>query len=431
MLRMAMSGLMVAGVIAAGWAIAGENCGKSCDKTRAVAAAGEGCCAKKAQLSAEATDALQKNAAWQKADDLLKSWSDVPAKLVALKDEEKAELESAGEKMAEHPSAEVMKASIEFVRDSLRMVARIDKTAQELCASQAKLTGEPTAAEGGCPKAAAAQAEGKVCPKTMAAAKLRMEQSAGLIIKANQLIGAATATGCGKGEGVKALKVSATEGSCAKKADGCCEKKTAAAKADDCCAKKTAAAAEGECAKKAAAVAGASTTQPAITLVKDEAGKGECVKSAEKADDGCCAKKAAMAEAGEKACPKSLAEKADALISQSGKILAQWQAAQVTLAVMDSASRERIELAAAGMNKCPAGSLMPETLATTRELLNEAVRLTAQCQAECSRTNMAREIPAEFKELMQARTLLINAAINVLERTSTVARPSKQMAMAQ
>ena len=100
------------------------------------------------------------------------------------------------------------------------------------------------------------------------------------------------------------------------------------------------------------------------------------------------------------------------------------------LTSMDAASRTAVEEACAGtMAKCPAGRLMPETLSTARELLLEASKLTAQCRAEAASSK--KEIPAELKELMEARTLLISSAINVLNRVGTMAKPAKQMASAQ
>lgn len=427
-----MSAVVAGGLIIGGWAIAGENCAKTCAKTAAAKAGGGGCCEKVA-LSEEAVKALSANAAYQRADELLKSWSEAPAKLVAMTEADKAALTASAEKMSAHPASGVMMPSIELVRESLRTAVQIDKAASEMCAAQCKLKGEATSADAkpSCPKAAAA--------------KLRFEQSAGYVMKASHLIGTASKTAgeCGqKSECAKTKKVA--DGESCPKAKATAQAKAAeadatlvAAKADGekTCAKAAAAKADGEksCAKTVAAKAdGEKSCAKAVAASAD--GEKSCAKKAALAaaeGESGCAKAAAMAKAdGEKPCPKALAAKAEALVNESGKLLAQWQEATVTLASMDSSARTAMEEACANtISKCPAGRLMPATIDTARELLVEASKLTAKCKSECASDK--KDIPAELKELMQARSLLISSAINILERTSSVAKPTKQMAMAQ
>src|SRR2546426_19668 len=138
----------------------------------------------------------------------------------------------------------------------------------------------------------------------MAAARLRFEQSAGLVMKASQLVSVAcrtTASMSGKGESAEAKTVSD---------EGCPH-------------------------ARAARAAAAGATQPSIVLTKAEAktsGEGTCAHAAG-------AKGATAMGEGEIKCPKALAAKADALIGESGKILAQWQEAGVRLASMDESAR--------------------------------------------------------------------------------------------
>jgi hypothetical protein len=405
MIRIGLSVVAAAGLVIGGWAIAGENCHKG-DAASHVSAGG---CGGKVQLSEAAIKALNENAAYKRADELLKSWSEVPAKFVAMSEEDKTFLASTGQKMAEHPSAAVMKPSFEFVRASLRTAVQIDRAAQEMVAAQCKLKAQAAAGKDANAVVSAVATEApKVCPK-MAAAKLRMEESAGLVAKASYLISVASKTTSHRGAKDDSTHVKAVS------EEGCPHAKAAAvaAAATQPSIVLTAAKAKEEAEKescpiaraaKLAAIAAAAATQPAIVQVKAE---------------------------GEKFCPKSLAAKADALIGESGKILAQWQEAGVVLASMDESARTTIEASCAGMmSRCPAGRLMPATLSTARELLVEASKITAQCQAECAK-NTKMQPSAEMKELMQARCLLISAAINVLDRTCTIAKPAKQIASAQ
>src|SRR6476646_3015095 len=83
MIRTGLSVVAAAGLVIGGWAIAGENCHKG----DAASHASAGGCGGKVQLSEAAIKALNENAAYKRADELLKSWSEVPAKFVAMSEE--------------------------------------------------------------------------------------------------------------------------------------------------------------------------------------------------------------------------------------------------------------------------------------------------------------------------------------------------------
>lgn len=383
MMKLMLTSVAAAGLLIGGWAVAGENCQKTAAAGGSTCAKAGGCCGSKTMVSAEAQKALDENAAWQQSVTLLKNWSEAPAKLVAMNESDKAELKAGFEKANMHPAVAVMHPSMVYVQTALATAAKMDKAAMEMCGASCK-TGAKT--EGAAVKASA---DGeKMCPK-MKAAKLRMEQSAAMVAQASRLVTVACKTAGEVGEKMTCKKASANgEGGCPK--------------------------------AKAAAMAAKSDNNAEIVKVSNEGGESSCTKTTQ-----------AKAE-GEKLCPKSLSAKAEALINDSGRILAQWQEAGVVLASMDDSARTSLEsTCATAMSKCPAGSLMPQTMTTARELLVQAARLTAQCQAECSTSQAKAEVPAEMKDLMKARMLLISSAINVLDRTCTIAKPAKQIAAAQ
>jgi hypothetical protein len=323
--------------------------------------AGEKCCAKKAaaaksaeaqQLPAKVAEQLAAVPSYQRADELLKSWNDVPVKLAAMNEDDKAAIQAVGKKMSAHPAAAVFQPTLAYLNNSLALAVELDSAKHAL-----KMQAKAAASDQGAVKADDAPA----CPK----------ESAALVRKAGELVLAAyTAAGGEKG--------------CSKRA----------CSGDSNKVKLTAADGDAPVCPKAAA-------------------------AAEKEGGGICA--------------KSLSAKADAVVAESGKLLAQWQEANVTLASMDDSARHEVELASSeGVSKCPIGALMPETLSTAAELLSRAAKLDAQNEAEFAKNpEVAKHVSDEIRALDQSRRMVTNAALNVLEKTSLLAKPAKQIASAQ
>jgi len=123
----------------------------------------------------------------------------------------------------------------------------------------------------------------------------------------------------------------------------------------------------------------------------------------------------------------ALAARADALISESASF---WPSGRMRASCSPAWMSRRVRPLRTRSSKPPrsaAGRLMPATLATTRDMLIEASSLMAQA----STAMKGKEMSPEMKQLKEARSLLLSAAINVLDRTSTIAKPAKQMASAQ
>jgi hypothetical protein len=477
-MRRILLGLVVAGGLGlAGWAFAGD--GKECPLKAAQASSCSKSCAEKAG-SSQCAKELAGCPTYKRANELIKSWSEVPARLAAMNETDKSELMAAAEKMGTaHPAAAVMKPAMEFVKNSVATAVEIDAACAKMCADQCA-KGE-AAGESGCPKAKAA----------MAAAKLQMEKSAAMVAKANELLTVAFAQmgdECGKSACAKTAQLASAEekagccskskatlaaaeektGGCAKskatlaaaeeKTEGCSKPKATLAAAEEksgCCSKSkaTLAAAEeksGGCAKSKATLAAAEEktegcSKPKATLAAAEEKSGCCSKSkatlaaAEEKSGGCAKSKATLASAeGEKgcskqACAKTLTAKAEELAAQSGVLAAKLQSAGVVLASMDSADRSAIEKTCnAVMERCPVGSRMPETMATVADLLTGAAKMSAKCQAECGKNEaISKHVSQEMKDLCQARATLTAAALNVLEKMNGIMKPAKQVAMAQ
>lgn len=460
-MRRILLGLVVAGGLGlAGWAFAGD--GKECPLKAAQASSCSKSCAEKAG-SSQCAKELAGCPTYKRANELIKSWSEVPARLAAMNETDKSELMAAAEKMGTaHPAAAVMKPAMEFVKNSVATAVEIDAACAKMCADQCA-KGE-AAGESGCPKAKAA----------MAAAKLQMEKSAAMVAKANELLTVAFAQmgdECGKSACAKTAQLASAEekagccskskatlasaeeksGGCAKskatlaaaeeKTEGCAKPKATLAAAEEksgCCSKSkaTLAAAEeksGGCAKSKATLAAAEEKTEGCSKSK------ATLAAAEEKSGGCAKSKATLASAeGEKgcskqACAKTLTAKAEELAAQSGVLAAKLQSAGVVLASMDSADRSAIEKTCnAVMERCPVGSRMPETMATVADLLTGAAKMSAKCQAECGKNEaISKHVSQEMKDLCQARATLTAAALNVLEKMNGIMKPAKQVAMAQ
>ncbi len=453
-------GAMVVPFIAAN---AGESC---CKKKAAQAAAvtasaeeaGKGCCPKAAAaLKAE----LTKVDAYGRADELLASWDKVPAKLASMTEGDRAGISKAGAKASDrHPGMQLMPETMTYLSRSLAAARKMDCAAAKMCAAasaeKASAEGEPQ-----CPVTAAA----------MASAKTRFQTSAALVAKADALLvaaGESMSGGCGgegkqaSGEGQPCAKTAALASAEGEPKSGCCKKKeavTASADGEKKCAKTAAAlaAAEGEpksgcCKKKEAATASAdgekkcAKTAAALTAAEGEPKSGCCKKkeavTASADGEKKCPKAAAAAalaaaedgEPCEKVCAKTLAADAEKLVSESGVLLARWELVASELAAMSAEERSSATKAVSSvMSECPIGALMPGTLATVAELLDEAARLDAQCKAESRKhPEMAKMIPEDLMKLHQARCLVISSARNVLNQSGVMGpKGGERMAAAQ
>jgi hypothetical protein len=374
-----------------------------------------------------------------------------------MSETERTELQASFQKLAEsHPVVPAFKPTMAFLHNGSATLSQIDVAGMKLCAELASAKAE--SAEG-CADATAAvaKAEEKMCPKTaasLAAVHSRMKQSVALTAKANELMLAAYKSAHGgecaeKSQCTKSEKTAAlasAEGK-ATKSDGCCSgaKATAALASVDnksgaekeaggCCsgAKATAALASADnksgAEKKAGGCCSGAKTTAALASADDKA-------AGEKKEGGCCAAKAAtaaMASAEGKPCVKTLVNRSQEIVTQSGQLLAQWQDAGIRLASMEGTERESVEkMASTVAASCPIGSRMPDTLETVAGLLRDAATLNAQAIAECRNPNVAKMIPAGGKELAEARMQVIAAMLNVLEKCNSSMKPARQVASAQ
>ncbi len=443
MRRTMLVAILGLGIGAAGYVIAGEKCGKHKE--------GAGKETSTHQLPPEVMKELTAIPSYQRADELLKSWSEVPAKLTklaAMTEGDKSAQKCAGDKAGAHPAKAVFKPTMAYLNNSLALAVELNSAKRALYHAN-----KPEGA------VKHEKADGAPCPKATAA-KYRGKESAALVEKAHELVLAAyTATGGDKGcagksgcskDGAKA-KLTAGEdhpgcpkaAAAAKAAQAEAEKSQAALAAGEgkheCPKAKAAAAAKAAEADKAALAAGEGKhecpkAKAAAAAKAAEAEKSKASLAAGEGPGGCAKAKAAAAQAeGHDLSPKSLSAKADAMIGDSGKLMAKWQQVSVSLASMEPSARQEVELASAEMmNKCPAGSLMPETLSTVQDLLTRAAKLDAQNEAELAKNpEMAKMLTDDMKTLAESRKMVILSALNVIDKTGLTSKAGKRMASAQ
>ncbi len=298
------------------------------------------------------------------------------------------------------------------------------------CASgKASLTAVTEEKKGGCAKGekaaltAGAEEKGSCSKSEHASLASGTEEKKGGCTKGEK---ASLAAGEEKSGGCASGKASLTAGTEEKKG-GCTKgEKASLASGEEksgSCASGKASLTAGTAEKKGGCAKGEKASLASGT----EAGKEGCCKK-DGGASGCCKEKGAVAEAD----PKAIAAKAHGLISESGALLAKWTAANVALAGMSDADRLVARQAAANASsRCPLGSRMPETLGAIGDLLRDAATMEAHARAACQKQGMCKEIPAELRELAETRSMLLNAALNVVEKTQTVMKPAQQVASAQ
>ncbi|HOB76360.1 MAG TPA: hypothetical protein PKG54_17755 [Phycisphaerae bacterium] len=435
--RTVLALVVAAGLGVTGYLWAGDGGKKECPLKAAAAGKEGGCSQACADKKKGACKELAAYASYQRANEVLKGWQEGSAKLAALSEAEKGELQVTFARFEEaHPAGSIVKPTMAFLHKGLGTVVRMDAAAGKMCA-QGCQAATPAAGE----VAAAAEPQGCAKKAAMASAHKKLQQSVALTAKAHELM-------------LVAYQAAGKEGCSGKgKSGGCSEKAAVSAEGQKGgCGAKTEAtltAATGEkeearqCAKtaKAAEAAGCGAkTEAALTAA---AGEKQCSKASGASGCGAKAEAALTAATGEKQCDKACADKAEcakkltaqgqAVIAESGELLARWQGAGIRLASMENADREAAEKAAsAAASGCPLGSRMPETLETIAALLNDAATLNAQALAAAAKhAEKGKTIPAEVQQLAQTRGEVIAALINVLEKSNRTMQPARQVVSAQ
>ena len=395
MKRTILAVFVLGGLGITGYLMAGDGTQKECPLAAAAKAAGAGSCCKGASE-------LAAFPSYQRANELLKSWQEVPAKLAALNENEKSEIQAAAEKMHTlHPGASAMQPTMALLTSGMATLTEIDAAMASMCSAHASTSTRPSDATAKLASAEESEVKCPVAAAALASAHQKMQKSAALVAKANEIV-------------LVAFKPVA-EGGCSAKA-GCTEATAKLASAEEkpaCCAGQT------------ATVAAADAKSGHAVLAAGEA----------KSEAGCPKVAAAMAAAGEKSfCVKSISAKADAITTQSGAVLAQWQNAGVMLTAMDKADRDAVEKATnTVITRCPMGIRVTESMDVVASLLRDAVALEAQARTEIMKNEeaLAKVVPAEAKQLCTARMMTIAAMVNVLDKTNNAMRPAHQVASAQ
>lgn len=417
------------------------GCSKSCADNKG----GKAGCGKQKELA--------EYASYKRADEVLKSWQEAPARLAAMSQNNEGQIRAAFARLEEtHPAGPVLKPTVAFLHKGLTTLARMDAAAGSMCAEADKPATQPAVADahsGCCPKTAAA----------IASSRKKLERSMALTAKANELMlvaykvgneagcpghakaegktggcsGKPTADGregaCGKEKAKATLTAATGEKQCPKAAGSGCGAKTEATL--------TAATGEKRCCKAEGAGGCGSKAKATLTA----GGEKQCAKAG--GAGGCGAGKTTLTQADGPACcadddkaccaAKRLTALGQAVVAESGELLAQWQGADIRLASLDRAEREAAEKAAATAGTlCPTGGRMPETLEAIAALLTDAAALNARAMAECEKNAAAgKAIPAELQQLARTRGQVISALINVLEKSNKIMRPARQVASAQ
>ncbi len=100
---------------------------------------------------------------------------------------------------------------------------------------------------------------------------------------------------------------------------------------------------------------------------------------------------------------------AEALVKKGDALAAAWSESNAKLASMNSSDRQASAQMMVEMRKaCPTGSLMPETIAEIRTLLEEAAKVDEPCKGECSKNEAS-------VKMQQARKMVCQSALKVLE----------------
>jgi len=382
------AGLVIAGLCLASLVWAGDKC-----PSKQAAAQGKASCSKAKSACGAPADqaALTKIDSYRKANVLLAAWSNTPAKLAALTEEDKKNTQSLGRKvMTEHPAGQHFMPAMAFLNDAVATLVALDDATSAACGTKCG-PGAKKASAGGCPKkaaalAAAAAKSGEGCPQK-AQMKARWSQRVALTAKTNELMLAA-GTAMGKG------------GECVKSASACSKAKT--------------------CDKAAGA-----------KLTKGEGKADACCKS-KKAAATVASAKGGCAESKKSACTKSLVAKADDLVKQSATLAAGWRGSNAVLAAMNASDRSAADhLLASAQAACPIGALMPGTLGTVKALLAEAGRLDAAGRIQCDKNaKLSASIPNKIKDLQKTRMTLSCAVLNLLDQMDVISTPPKQLASA-
>lgn len=422
------------GYLMAGDSEAKKECPLAAATKLASGGAEGGCCSKTGTLAAYPS--------YQRANELLKSWAEVPAKLAGMSESDRSELTAAVEKMhSTHPAAPSFQPTMALLTEGIETLSAIDAAAAKLCAEQCSAQAKTASAEG-------ATAQAPACPVAAAAltsAKKKMEQSTALVAKANEvmLVAFKPASGATCSDKSACAGEKAALASAEVKTGGCPSAQTASLasateKTEGTCTKATAALASAE-GKTEGGCAEAKTAALASAEGGSEGGcagaKTAALASAEEKADGCCAKPAAaMASATEEkpCCVKSLSARAESVIARSGTVLARWEGAGIGLAAMDSGERANVEKATqVVMTRCPMGSRIPESLDTVAALLRDAATLSAQAKAEVMKhEELTKMLSPEMKQLCEARSMTLAALINVMEKSNGMMRPARQVASA-
>lgn len=373
-----------------------DSCGTksegSCTGKTAAVSSCKGECGKTATLDKRVTE----NAAYRQANDLVKSWKAVPAKLVSMNETDKSSRMAAVQHMMDScPTAAEFKPTYEFVAEALVTAEQLDQAAEAMC-------------EGKCEKGD----EGSCCtPETKAKAAAQRA----FIAKANEVMLASAAaaraqSGCCKGdEAIKDgsccklnAKTASFDGKCEGEADGKCD-----SKGGSCESKVKTTSAKGSCTD-----GGSCGTAKAQTV----AAKTSCT------DGASCSDKAKTAGAEAKVCPKAATASAMKLLERSDKLMKDWKEAEAKVASMTDTQREEATSSLGkAMASCPAGSLMPSTCATVADLLREANKIDPKCGADK---------PAEAKKLIELRGKVLTAALNALDKLNGTMTSNKRVATA-